>query len=117
MPDQAKRIEAVFYRTGSGAEPVRAWLKSLDRNDRLKIGTDIKTAEYGWPIEMPTCRPMKQGLFEIRSHLGDRIARVLFCVVDGRLVLLHGFIKKSRTTPKSDLDLALARKRKLETPR
>jgi len=57
---------------------------------------------------------MKRGLFEIRTHLGNRIARVLFCIEDGRLVLLHGFIKKSQKTPQADLDLALERKRKLE---
>ncbi len=70
--------------------------------------------EFGWPIGMPTCKPMGKGLFEVRTHLGNRIARVLFCLVDGRMVLLHGFIKKSQKTPQPDLDLALERKRKLE---
>ena len=64
---------------------------------------------------MPTCKPMKQGLFEIRCNLGNRIARVLFCISDGRMVLLHGFIKKAPKTPKPDLDRALDRKRKVES--
>lgn len=114
MADPMKRIQAVFYRSETGSEPVRDWLKGLDKHDRLRIGTDIKTAEFGWPIGMPTCRPMKRGLFEVRTSLGERTARVLFCVTDGRMVLLHGFIKKTQKTPRSDIDLALERKRKLE---
>lgn len=110
-----KRIPATFYRTEAGNEPVRDWLKALDQEERFLIGTDIKTVEFGWPVGMPTCRPMGSGLFEVRTSLpSDRIARVLFCIYKGRMVLLHGFIKKTQKTPKQDLDLAKERKRKLE---
>lgn len=110
-----KRISAVFYQTEAGTEPVREWLKGLDREDRYLIGTDIKTVEFGWPIGMPTCRPMGGGLFEVRTQLPQgRIARVLFCIYESRMVLLHSFIKKTQKTLKKDLDLALDRKRKLE---
>jgi len=113
---ERKRIPARFYRTDSGGEPVREWLKSLDKQDRFLIGTDIKTVEYGWPTGMPVCRPMGKGLYEVRTSLpGNRIARVLFCIASGEMVLLHGFMKKSTKTPKSDLDLAIDRKQKLET--
>lgn len=114
MSHSVKRIHAVFFRSEIGAEPVREWLKSLDKEDRFKIGADIKTVEFGWPIGMPTCKPMKNGLFEVRTRLDNRIARVLFCMNDGCMVLLHGFIKKTQNTPQPDLDLALERKRKLE---
>lgn len=114
MTDQMKRIQAVFYRSKSGVEPVRDWLKSLNKDDRFQIGTDIKTVEFGWPIGMPTCRPMKKGLFEVRTNLDKRIARVLFCIFDDRMVLLHGFIKKAQKTSQADLNLALDRKSKLE---
>ena len=60
--------------------------------------------EFFWPIGMPLCRPLGQGLWEVRSDITDgRIARVLFSVEGGRMVLLHGFIKKTRTTPAADL--------------
>ena len=108
--NDVKRIKAAFYRAASGAEPVRAWLLGLNDNDRRTIGYDIATAEFGWPIGMPTCRAMGQGLYEIRSNLaGNRISRVFFCVADGQMVLLHGMIKKTQTTPKTDLDLARKR--------
>jgi phage-related protein len=112
---ERKRIPARFFRTERGSEPVREWLKSLDKQDRFLIGTDIKTVEYGWPIGMPVCRSMGKGLYEVRTNLrSNKIARVLFCIVEGEMVLLHGFMKKSRKTPRSDLDLALDRKRVLE---
>lgn len=115
MSELRKRIPAHFYQTESGGEPVREWLKSMDKQDRFLIGTDIKTVEFGWPVGMPVCRPMGKGLFEVRTSLPtDRIARVLFCIGEDRMVLLHGFIKKSRKTPKSDLDLARTRRRTLE---
>ena len=95
---------------------MREWLKELNPQERLLIGTDIKTVEYGWPIGMPTCRPMGQGLFEVRTELpSNKIARVLFCLHQGSMVLLHGFIKKTQKTPKADLDLARQRKRRLES--
>jgi hypothetical protein len=62
-----KKINVVFYKTASGNEPVREWLKSLDAEDRLIIGTDIKTVEYGWPIGMPVSRPLGNKLFEVRT--------------------------------------------------
>lgn len=110
-----KKVQAFFYATAGGKEPVREWLKDLDEEDRKIIGQDIATVEYGWPIGMPTCRAMGDGLFEVRSSLnGRRIARVLFCTAGERLVLLHGFIKKAQKTPKADLDLAKKRKKELE---
>jgi len=107
-----KRITARFYRQPSGREPVRDWLLSLSREERLVIGTDIKTVEFGWPVGLPVCRSLGDGLWEVRSSLGNRIARVLFCIVDDTMWLLHGFIKKQQKTPPQDL--ALARKRMRE---
>lgn len=116
MTDEEKRVPACFYRTAGGAESARDWLKCLTKQDRKIIGTDIKTAEYGWPLGMPLCRSISshKGLWEIRSNLsGKRISRVLFCTHDNQLVLLHGFIKKSQKTPRSDLDLAKERMKKV----
>ena len=110
-----KRVPAQFYQTTLGNEPVREWLKQLELSERKAIGIDIKTVEYGWPIGMPTCRSMGKGLYEVRSNLPNgKIARVLFCIYQEKMILLHGFIKKTQKTPAQDLDLALERKRNLE---
>jgi phage-related protein len=106
--NQGKRVPAIFYRTEAGGEPVREWLKGLSGDDRKRIGEDIKTVEFGWPIGMPVCKALGQGMHEVRTRLTDnRIARVLFYIDKrGRMVLLHGFVKKTQKTPDKDLDLA-----------
>jgi phage-related protein len=82
--------------------------------DKKIVGTDIKTVEFGWPVGMPTCRPLGDGIWEVRSNLsGGRIARILFCITDGFMILLHSFIKKSQKTPKPDLEIAKMRKRRI----
>jgi len=59
---------------------------------------------------MPLCRALGGGLWEVRGRLArERIARVLFCVCDSRMVLLHAFIKKTQKTPNAERDLALKR--------
>jgi phage-related protein len=115
MGGERKKVPARFYSRPGGAEPVREWLLGLSKEDRKEIGKDVATVEYGWPVGMPTCAPLGAGLYEVRTDLpGRRIARVLFCFWDGSLVLLHGFIKKTRKTPKADLDLARQRQREVE---
>ena len=110
---QPQRIPLVFYRTEAGSEPVREWLKGLDEAERRAIGKDLLRAQWRWPVGMPLCRPMGNGLWEVRTDLPTkRTTRVLLCLYREHLVALHGFIKKTRATP--DEDLATARKRKKE---
>ena len=106
-----------FLSTEAGGEPVREWLKApASSDDRRRIGYDIETVEFGWPLGMPTCRPLQDGICEVRTNLAqNRVARVLFYIdALGRMVLLHGFIKKSRRTPIEDLNLARSNKSKHE---
>jgi phage-related protein len=81
----------------------------LTREDRRIIGFDIKTAQYGWPLDMPLIRKLEAGLWEVRSHISGGIARVIFTVEGDIMVLLHGFVKKSQKTPASDLSTARQR--------
>jgi phage-related protein len=106
-----KRLEAWFYSTPAGREPVREWLRSLPVVDRKIVGTDIKAVEFGWPLGKPLVGSIgRGGLWEVRSSLtSGRIARVLFTIEGARMVLLHGFIKKTRRTPPTDISLAVAR--------
>jgi phage-related protein len=107
-----KKISVVFFTTERGNEPVRSWLKDdLLPEERKLVGEDIKTVEFGWPLGMPICRSLDDGLHEVRTTLANKIARVIFYVdARQRMVLLHGFIKKNQQTPLSDLRLARARK-------
>ncbi|HEY2328848.1 MAG TPA: type II toxin-antitoxin system RelE/ParE family toxin [Verrucomicrobiae bacterium] len=105
-------LNVVFYQTGAGNEPVRQWLKNLPSEERKTIGADILFVQYAWPVGKPLVDNLGDGVWEIRSQLANRIARTLFAVIDGEIVLLHGFIKKQQRTPPDEL--ALAKKRKNE---
>jgi len=107
-----EKLEAVFFRSNAGAEPVRDWLKALTADQRKAIGEDIRTAQYGWPLGMPLIRKMESGLWEVRTHVRGGIARTMFTVDKNRLVLLHGFIKKSQKIPQNELQTARRRLRK-----
>jgi phage-related protein len=108
-------IPAVFYRTAGGTEPVLDWLRDLPAEDRRAIGTDLATVQFGWPIGMPLCRPLGDGLWEVRSRLPSRrIARRMFFVHEGRIGVVHGFIKKTQKTPADDLDLARKRMKEMK---
>jgi phage-related protein len=104
-------LNVVFFKTESGNEPVREWLKELSKEDCKVIGTDILMVQYAWPVGKPLVDNLGDGLWEVRSRLSNRIARTLFAVVDEEIVLLHGFIKKQQRTPQDELDLAKKRKK------
>ncbi|MDZ4168810.1 MAG: type II toxin-antitoxin system RelE/ParE family toxin [Coriobacteriia bacterium] len=102
-------LVVVFFKTASDREPVREWLLDLAPDARRAIGYDIKTAQYGWPLGMPLIRKLERDLWEVRSDLPAGIARVMFTVEEGHMVLLHGFVKKSQKTPAADLKTARQR--------
>ena len=113
MPDTEKKLDVLFFRTDGGNEPVREWLLALSKHDRKTIGDDILKVQYCWPIGKPLVASLGDGLWEVRSRLGDRIARVIFYVEAKTMVLLHGFIKKTQKTPPHELNLAIRRKKQL----
>ena len=107
--------KVVFYQTAKGGEVVLDFIRGLSREDRAVVGEDLWVVQKGFPIGLPVCRPMKDGLWEVRSSLpSHREARLLFYhdKESDTLVVVHGFIKKSRKAPQADL--ATARKRKAE---
>lgn len=107
----AKLSAAFFSQAGSEppSQPVREWLRSLLREERLEIGGDIQSVQFGWPLGMPLVKHLQGDLWEVRSTLRTRIARVIFAVDGNTMYLLHGFIKSSQKT--APADLALAQKR------
>jgi len=106
-------LRVIFYRSESGVEPVREWLKELRKEDRKAIGEDIKTAQFGWPLGMPLIKKIEKDLWEVRSNITDGTARTLFTVEKGTMVLLHGFVKKSQEIPLNELQTARRRLRNI----
>lgn len=108
-------LNANFYATSSGKEPVREWLKSLPKADKKALGDDIKTVQFGWPLGMPLVKNLGDGLWEIRSSLSsNKIARIIFFMHSNTIILLHGFIKKTQKTPLTDIDLAKKRMKEVK---
>ena len=109
-----KQIKPVrFYQSDSGREPAKDWLKRLPRSSRKVIGRDVLTLQLGWPLGMPLARKLEKDLWEVRTRLDSINARVIFTIQDDVIVLLHGFIKKSRKMPLNDLRVAKRRLGKL----
>jgi phage-related protein len=114
MIDRTKKLPARFYVNPAGRKPVREWILELPEAGRHSVGKDIQKVEFGWPLGLPYCAPLGRGLWEVRSDLGsNRIARVIFCMGGGHMILVHGFIKTTQRTPRADIDLALKRKREV----
>lgn len=114
MIDRTKKLPARFYVTPAGRKPVREWILEMPDADRHTIGKDIQKVEFGWPLGRPHCAPLGHGMWEVRSDLdSNRIARVIFCMGEGHMILLHGFIKKTQKTPQADIAPALKRKREV----
>jgi len=119
-----KAVAAFFYREpGSDppSEPVREWLKSLHRSEATEIGRDLKIVEFHWPrvqdVKPRLVKHFEGDLWYTRTNLENRIARVLFVILEGRMVLLHGFIKKSGRITDADGRIARDRLRRLKGSR
>lgn len=104
-----KRIVAKFFMTEEGTEPVKDWLSGLDKQDRRIIGADIGMVEFGWPIGMPTCRPVRDGVREVRSTVrnGRVEARTYFGIDGATMLLLHG--EEGKDGQKAAIQLAVQR--------
>src|SRR5258708_19734709 len=116
MNDSLKILPARLFKTGSGTEPVREWLKDMDNDDSRIMGGDIRTVEYGWPIGMPVCRSIKgyRDLWEVRSRISDgRIARVIFHISGGENIFPHWVFIKNHQTPQQKLTVSNRRQKGL----
>jgi phage-related protein len=104
-------LSVKFFKTVSGNEPVRDWPRdSLTSQERKIVGRDIKIVEISWPVGPPLVKPLGNGLWELRSDLGDKISRVFFAIHNSQIILLHGFIKRGQKTPVKELNIARRRK-------
>ena len=101
-------FEIEFYQLPNRKKPVEEFLDSLDKKMRAKAiyGLSI-LEEYGNTLREPHSKSMGDGLFELRIKFAGDISRIFyFFVVDNKIILTNGFIKKTLKTPKAELDLA-----------
>lgn len=103
-----KAFEVIFYEKKNGEVPVEDFLLNLDKKMRAKlVGIINILQEYGNALREPYSKHLDDGIFEIRSKVGNSISRVLyFFYYDGKIILTNGFVKKSQKTPKAELEKA-----------
>lgn len=106
------KFNIIFFTEDSGKEPVRIWIKKLNKSERIIVGEDLKTLQRRWPLGLPLIDNLRNGLWELRSTLFNRICRIIFIVKDDEIVLLHAFIKKTQKTPLNEIEIADRRRKK-----
>ncbi|GHU23525.1 hypothetical protein FACS1894172_12900 [Spirochaetia bacterium] len=107
--ERTEPLHVFFFETLSGSQPVRDFLLERPKEDRREIGSDIFKVQIGFPLGLPTVEKMDNNLWEIRSHIPDGICRIFFTLNQQIMVLLHGFIKKTKKTPLKEIEIAKAR--------
>ena|SRR3990167_10037550 len=107
-------IVVFFEEPGSGKEPVRDWIKALNKKDKKIIGHDLLVLQYNWPLGMPLVKSLGKGLWELRSNLSNRIARLIFVQKRNEIILLHAFIKKTQKIPGNEIEIAHRRLKEIE---
>lgn len=113
VKDGPKLIAVFFRQEASGDEPVRSWLKSRVNADECRaIGIDIQAVQFGWPLGLPLVDHVAGDIWEVRTKLKNRIARVFFACDGSTMVLLHGVVKKQQKADRDDIDLAQKRWKK-----
>lgn len=102
-------FEVEFYESEDGEDiPVQEFLDSLDLKMQAKLDMEIKLlSEKGNELRLPYSEHLEDGIFELRAKVGSDISRVLyFFYYEKRIILTHGFIKKTQKTPKSEIKKA-----------
>jgi phage-related protein len=107
--DRKGPLQAVFFETESGNQPVRDFILGLTREDRKEIGSDIFTVQKGFPLGLPLVEKLDIDLWEIRSHISEGICRIFFTIHQETIILLHGFVKKSQKIPLKEIKTAKGR--------
>jgi len=102
-------FEAIFYDEPNGEEPAKLFLVSLDKKMRAKMTWTIALLQScGTELREPYSKHLTDGIFELRAKVGTDISRILYFYMIGRKVILtHGFIKKTDKTPPMEIKRAI----------
>jgi phage-related protein len=103
-----------FYKTAAGNDVVLEFIRAQPLDDRRVIGRDLKVLEIGYPVGMPLCRHIEGDLWEVRSSLPSKREARLIYFYDGKrqmIVVVSGFVKTTRSTPKREINLAQRRRK------
>lgn len=105
--------EVEYYETESGGVPVLEWIQAMTPQEQaLAAGYIDQLALLGMEAHAPLIKPLGNKLYELRWQAQNKQHRIAYFAATGRtFVLLHGFVKKTQTTPQRDLETARKRMR------
>ena len=97
-----------YYKLPNGEKPVETFLDSLNMKMRVKaLGCIDILAEFGNTLREPYSKAIGKGLYELRIKFAGDVTRIFyFFVVNNKIILTNGFIKKTQKTPQGEIILA-----------
>lgn len=103
-------FDVEYYEKEDGTFPVEEFILSLDSKMQAKMFRELDLLEtFGNQLREPHSKPLGDGIYEIRAKVASDITRVLyFFVINKKIILTNGFVKKTQKTP--DNEIALAKK-------
>ena len=106
------KVKIEFYVLPDGTAPVQEYLDSLDPKKKAKAARVInQLSDLGTELRMPNSEALSGGIFQMRTHFrNDQIRILYFFLVDYKVVLTNAFTKKTRKTPKKEIELAIKRR-------
>lgn len=101
-------FEVEYYRTENGQKPIEEFIDSLETKMQGKVFRQISLLkEHGYLLEKPFSRALDKGIYELRIQQANNIVRILyFFIRDRKVVLTHGFTKKTPKTPSGETERA-----------
>lgn len=101
-------FDVEYYEKEDGTFPAEEFILSLDAKMQAKIFRELELLEtFGNELREPHSKPLGDGIYEIRAKVASDITRVLyFFVVNKKIILTNGFVKKTQKTPDSEITLA-----------
>ena len=103
-----KNFEVEYYKKADGTFPAEEFILSQDKKMRAKLFRLLELLEIkGNELREPYSKSLGDGIYEIRAKQGSDISRVLyFFVIEKKVILTNGFVKKTQKTPKSEIETA-----------
>lgn len=106
-------FEIVFYCTKTGDCPILNFLEAVDGKMQAKIMRNIAILKNnGYLLREPLSKSLNDGIFKLRTQVGNNETRVLYFFVCGKkIVMTNGFVKKSQKTPTGEIEIAMEYKK------
>ncbi|MBO8087726.1 MAG: type II toxin-antitoxin system RelE/ParE family toxin [Marichromatium sp.] len=105
-----------YYLTSNGKSPVKEWIDSIGAEPKAEVFRIFEMlSKYGTNLGLPFVRPIENKIYEVRAKDKSGIYRVLyFAHTQKTFVMLHGFQKKTRTTPRKEIEIARKRMKEIQ---